>query len=156
MGTPGVVLAEAEPAEVVTVASARVPMPIALAGPAASEPVVSRLPGRHRHNAPHAQLWRSPWAGGRVRGQGRKEPTLSDPTWLAKGATGTQTERKCRSQEGGKAGTGSGTERDLELGVGTQESGRCPRPAGCSPWHSSVQKPGPAQAVAVEVAATVP
>lgn len=36
VGTLGVVLAEAEPAEVVTVATARVPMPIALAGPTAA------------------------------------------------------------------------------------------------------------------------
>lgn len=36
VGTLSVVLAEAEPAEVVAVATARVPMPIALAGPAAT------------------------------------------------------------------------------------------------------------------------
>lgn len=36
MGALSVVLAEAEPAEVVTVASAWVPMPVALAGPAAT------------------------------------------------------------------------------------------------------------------------
>lgn len=36
VGTLGMVLAEAEPAEVVTVAPARVPVPIALAGPTAA------------------------------------------------------------------------------------------------------------------------
>lgn len=89
MGTLSVVLAEAEPAEVVTVATARVPVPVALAGPAATRACgVAEAAGP----APFAVLPPCPVCGGpsrqdRVRGKGRKGPDqlaqlIPDPTWL--------------------------------------------------------------------------
>lgn len=83
MGTLSVVLAEAEPAEVVAVASARVPMPVALAGPAASG---ARGVPEASGPAPLTLLPPRPVCGGPRRqeaGSGAKagrSPTLSDPT----------------------------------------------------------------------------
>lgn len=106
MGTLGVVLAEAEPAEVVTVASARVPMPVALAGPAAAG--ACGIPEASRP-APLTVLPPRPVCGGprgQEAGSGAKagrSPTLSDPTWLKAGQLGPRLRRKCRYQEGGRA-----------------------------------------------------
>lgn len=88
MGTFSVVLAEAEPAEVVTVATARVPMPVALAGPAATR---ARGIAEAAGPAPFAALPPCPVCGGPGRqdtesGQGQEEPhntrPIPDPTRL--------------------------------------------------------------------------
>lgn len=81
MGTFGVVLTEAEPAEVVTVAAARVPMPVALAGPAAAR---ARGVAKAAGPAPFAVLPPRPVCGGPSRwdtesGQGQEGPD----NWLS-------------------------------------------------------------------------
>ena len=97
VGTLGVVLAEAEPAEVVAVASARVPMPVALAGPtaagargipeAARPAPLTALPPRPVCGGPHGQEAGSGAKAGR-------SPTLSDPTWLKAGQLVPRLRRK--------------------------------------------------------------
>lgn len=81
MGTFSVVLAEAEPAEVVTVATARVPVPVALAGSAATR---ARGVAEAAGPAPFAALPPCPVCGGPGRqdtesGQGQEEPHNTRP-----------------------------------------------------------------------------
>lgn len=81
MSTFGVVLAEAEPAEVVAVATAWVPMSIALAGPAAAR---ARGVAKAAGPAPFAVLPPGPVCGGPSR-QDRESGTRVGrglPNWL--------------------------------------------------------------------------